>query len=59
MGVIVTEKLMRALGTVVLTCIAVVVLAPLVWCVLPLLLLMALLVWMVAQLMGYSKFRGF
>ncbi len=50
---------MRALGTVVLTCIAVVVLAPLVWCVLPLLLLMALLVWMVAQLMGYSKFRGF
>lgn len=58
-GVAVTEKLMRALGAVVLTCLAVVILAPLVWCVLPVLLLIALMAWMVAQLFGWSRFKGF
>ncbi len=38
---------------------AVVVLAPLVWCVLPVLLLIALLAWMVAQLFGWWRFKGF
>jgi ABC-type uncharacterized transport system permease subunit len=58
-GVTVTEKLMRALGAVVLTCIAVVVLAPLVLRVLPVLLLLGLVAWLVAQLIGWSRFKGY
>lgn len=55
----VTEKMLRALGVVVLTCVAVVVLAPLVLRVLPVLLLLGLVAWMVAQLVGWSRFKGF
>lgn len=58
-GVTVTEKLMRALGAVILTCLSVVVLACLVVRVLPALLLIGLVAWMVAQLVGWSKYRGF
>ena len=54
-----TERLLKATGAVALTCLSVVVLAPLVLHVLPVLLLLALLAWMVATLFGWSKYRGY
>lgn len=58
-GVTMTEKLLRALGAVMLTCLGVVVLAPFVLRVLPVLLLLGLVAWLVAQLVGWSRYRGF
>lgn len=54
-----TEKLMRALGAVVITCIAVVILAPLLLKVLPGLLLLTLVAWIIAQLIDWSRFKGY
>ena len=42
-----------------LTCIAVVILAPLVLKVLPVLLLLSLVAWFVAKLVGWSRFKGY
>lgn len=54
-----SERLLRATGTVALTIIAVLILAQLVRVFLPVLLLLALVVWMVATLLGWSRYRGY
>lgn len=52
------DRILRALGVVVLVCVSVIVLAPLLLQVLPAVLVIALFVWIISRFFGGPTYRG-